>query len=102
MSGWKPKIDIIELAEGQDYVVTRQNPLGFIATGTTAWIEWENGTNWDAVVLGDTVNWTIESDQTDLIPHGTKHKTRISYPDGSVRRDYTWYYGSARRIVDEI
>lgn len=95
--GWMPKPETIVLAPGQDWVFSRKNPAGFIATGTTAWVDWSNGTRWDGVILNDTVSWKVESADADLIPHGHPFKIRISYPDGANRSDYIWFFGQSRR-----
>ncbi|KXF56130.1 hypothetical protein AXA44_02530 [Rhodococcus sp. SC4] len=100
MLGWTPKQDNIFLSYGQDWIFQRTNRKGALNQGTEAWIEWANGTRWDGVVLGDTVVFKVEAAQADLIPHGTRYKLKISYPDGAdstESTDFDWYEGKSQR-----
>lgn len=97
--GWQPIIDDIFLADGQDWILERRNAAGAIATNTEIWVEWANGTRWDATIIGDIVRWKVESAQADLIPHGTAFVIRVRYPesDSAETADFNWYEGRAWR-----
>lgn len=97
--GWVPIYDTLVLCKPPaDWIITRELSSGTFPAGTTAWIKWDTGQTWNAVITSTSASWRVESTVHQVIADGTGFSIYVSYPDGGLTAEYEWFYGRARRV----